>query len=133
MIAVNSCPRSNANRQSFAAAVVDAITAATVAASDASVSLNFDEGEDSDGWLNIDEDMLNGMLVRGSGSSWESKLGPSQNSNIEALSPENGGTEEDGGEDAITTEQADRLKKLAGKVEAFVEGEGDLEGARFDE
>jgi hypothetical protein len=33
----------------------------------------------------------------------------------------------------MATEQAARLKTLAGKVESFVEGEGDLEGARFEE
>ena len=97
------------------------------------VSLNFDEGEDSDDWLNIDEEMLNGMLAHSAGPSSQAKPAPSQKSNIDALSPEPGGIEEDGGEDAITTENADRLKKLAGKIEAFVEGEGDLEGARFDE
>lgn len=36
-------------------------------------------------------------------------------------------------EDRTTLEQADRLKELATKVEDFVEGEGDLDGARFEE
>jgi hypothetical protein len=36
-------------------------------------------------------------------------------------------------EDRTTLEHADRLKELATKVEDFVEGEGDLEGARFEE
>ena len=33
----------------------------------------------------------------------------------------------------LENEQASRLKSLAQKVEEFVEGEGDLEGARFAE
>jgi hypothetical protein len=36
-------------------------------------------------------------------------------------------------EDKLASEQAKRLKDLATKVENFVEGEGDLEGARFEE
>ncbi len=36
-------------------------------------------------------------------------------------------------EDRIASEQAARLKDLANKVEQFVEGEGDIEGARFEE
>lgn len=36
-------------------------------------------------------------------------------------------------EDRTTLEQADRLKELATKVQDFVEGEGDLEGATFEE
>lgn len=36
-------------------------------------------------------------------------------------------------EDRIASEQAKRLKDLASKVEIFIEGEGDVEGARFEE
>jgi hypothetical protein len=36
-------------------------------------------------------------------------------------------------EDEAATEQAARLKRLAEKVDAFVEGEGDLSGAMFEE
>jgi len=36
-------------------------------------------------------------------------------------------------EDRMASEQASRLKDLANKVEQFVEGEGDMEGARFEE
>jgi hypothetical protein len=41
------------------------------------------------------------------------------------------GTDES--EDRAATEQANRLQDLAKKVESFVEGKGDIEGARFDE
>lgn len=46
--------------------------------------------------------------------------------------PENNSDEVDN-EDIIAKEQASRLKSLADKVEEFIEGEGDLEGARFAE
>ena len=36
-------------------------------------------------------------------------------------------------EEELANEQATRMKSLAQKVEEFVEGEGDLEGARFTE
>lgn len=39
----------------------------------------------------------------------------------------------DDSEEHLASEQASRLKDLAAKVEGFVEGEGDLEGARFVE
>jgi hypothetical protein len=37
------------------------------------------------------------------------------------------------GEDEVAGAQAERLHKLAGKVRHFVEGEGDLDGAKFEE
>lgn len=36
-------------------------------------------------------------------------------------------------EDRLASEQAKKLKDLASKVENFIDGEGDLEGARFEE
>jgi len=36
-------------------------------------------------------------------------------------------------EDRVANEQASRLRNLAQKVEEFVEGEGDMEGAMFKE
>lgn len=36
-------------------------------------------------------------------------------------------------EDRLASEQASKLKALAGKVEDFVAGQGDLEGAQFEE
>jgi hypothetical protein len=41
--------------------------------------------------------------------------------------------DEDNPEDRAAQEQAAKLQSLAKKVEDFVEGEGDLEGARFAE
>lgn len=36
-------------------------------------------------------------------------------------------------EDRLAAQQAKQLKDLAAKVEDFIEGEGDLEGATFEE
>lgn len=36
-------------------------------------------------------------------------------------------------EDNIANEQASRLKDFAAQVENFVEGQGDIEGAKFEE
>ena len=36
-------------------------------------------------------------------------------------------------EDKVANDEAKKLQDLANKVENFVEGEGDLEGARFEE
>lgn len=41
--------------------------------------------------------------------------------------------DEESAEDRLASDQASRLKSLATKVEAFVEGKGDLEGATFEE
>jgi len=81
------------------------------------------QAEDSDEWLHVDAGDFDHML--------ESTMGKP---------PSEGGKEldvmdvdgPDGLEDQMATERAARLKTLAGKVESFVEGEGDLEGARFE-
>jgi hypothetical protein len=38
-----------------------------------------------------------------------------------------------GEEERLAQEQTEKLRGLAAKVERFVEGEGDVEGARFEE
>jgi hypothetical protein len=72
--------------------------------------------EDSDDWLNVNADDFDALL--------NNKMQTRPNEQPEKADSE---------EAEITNEQATRLKKLAQKVEAFVEGEGDIEGARFDE
>lgn len=110
---------SDATRKSFAKSVNEAIEQARaggVHGADSDTS-KFDTGEDSDDWLNIDEDMLDGMLK---GRTEPAHIGASQPPGVNA-------------EEEINSAQAERLQNLAGKVEAFVEGEGGLEGAKFDE
>lgn len=79
--------------------------------------------EDDDSWLTIDaQDFDQGLeaALFGNGNKPD---GMDVDLPSETESPE----------DKIASEQAKRLKDLATKVENFVEGEGDLEGARFEE
>ncbi|KAF8971494.1 SGT1 protein-domain-containing protein [Flammula alnicola] len=62
--------------------------------------------EDSDDWLNVDAQEFEQML--------EATRGQPK-------------------KDRLASEQAKKLKDLASKVENFIEGEGDLEGARFED
>lgn len=71
--------------------------------------------EDSEAWLEVSPDELDGLLSR----SGEAK----------AAAP----ALESQGEDAEAQAQAASLSELAKKVGQFVEGKGDLEGARFEE
>ncbi|RXW14539.1 hypothetical protein EST38_g11315 [Candolleomyces aberdarensis] len=79
--------------------------------------------EDSDAWLNIDEADFDSMLARSQGKAQKSKQGGKG----EQMDVDNQ-TEDD-----LATFQAGQLKDLASKVEDFIEGEGDIEGARFED
>ncbi len=80
--------------------------------------------EDDDGWLAIDaedfDDLLQKSVGRGSGDT-----------------PDRDKMDVDGStetaEAKLASEQATRLQELASKVEQFVEGEGDMTGAIFEE
>jgi hypothetical protein len=110
---------SDANRPSFAALVNNAVASAT--SSNFSVPSNVEDAtEDSDNWLSVDPSSLDGLLASASGMN-----------KATAQATDKMDIDED--EDAKVNEQAKRMKDLAGKVEKFVEGEGDLEGAVFDE
>ena len=57
-------------------------------------------------------------------------------SNVEARKPSDTMDVDEPGakaEDRLASAQAAKLQELATKVEQFVEGEGDIEGARFEE
>lgn len=69
--------------------------------------------QDSESWLDISPDELDGLL---------SRSGETRPAQAAAR-----------GEDAEAEAQAETLSVLARKVGQFVEGEGDLDGARFDE
>jgi hypothetical protein len=110
---------SDATRPSFSAMLTTAISQA----SDNPITSTRDE-EDSDDWLNVDARDFDNML--------EKTMGASKNEPRDAMDvdkPEVWDTEED----RISTEQASRLQDLAQKVENFVEGEGHVEGAKFEE
>ncbi len=71
--------------------------------------------EDSDSWLVVDPDELDGMLQAASGGIPRT-------------------TSTDGAEHGeLGDEHVKVLSDLAGKINSFVEGKGDLEGARFEE
>lgn len=76
--------------------------------------------EDSDDWLNIDASDFDAMLER--------TVGKSHTTNAEA----NTAMDVDD-EDRVAKEQASKLQDLAKKVQDFVDGQGDLEGALFNE
>ena len=77
-----------------------------------SETIIFDLGEDSDSWMQASPDELGDLFDEPSSMKTES------------------------GEDskgAIIGNQALKLKKLAEQVDTFLQKEGDLEGAKFDE
>ena len=72
--------------------------------------------EDDDSWLSVDSEQLDQLL----------------GSSVDAMDVD----EHDPGlsdDDRMAQDQASKLHNLAKKVESFVEGEGDIEGARFEE
>jgi beta-lactamase class A len=81
--------------------------------------------EDSDDWLNVDAEDFEDVLAQRMGIS---KDAPPENAHTNAQA-----RGQDASEDRVAHEQASRLRNLAQKVEEFVEGEGDMEGAMFKE
>ena len=112
---------SNASRPSFSAMLTTAISQ-----SKDNIISDTQEKEDSDGWLNVDAQNFDDMLEKTMGASRSKRSGLPENMDID--NPE-GRTEED----RAANEQASRLQDLAQKVESFVEGEGSVGGAKFDE
>ncbi len=110
---------SDASRPSFATVVQAAI-----------VQYSDDRGlpseeEDTDDWLNVDAADFDAMLEKTAGSSRDKGKGRATDKmDVDASENE---------EERLAKAQAARLKDLAKQVEDFVEGEGDLEGARFAE
>jgi ribonuclease I len=81
--------------------------------------------EDADDWLNIDPQDFENML--------QASLPASRRDADPAAMDVDNPEPAESAEDRLASEQASKLKELAEKVEGFVEGEGDLEGARFEE
>ncbi|KAG2156499.1 SGT1-domain-containing protein [Suillus bovinus] len=78
-----------------------------------------DETEDSDDWMNVDAANFDDMLER-------TRSQPqSQEMDVDSTCDEV--------QERIAKEQANKLQDLATKVQKFVEGEGDVEGARFED
>ena len=109
---------SDASRPSFA-------TAAQAAISQYTDDRAPPQQEDSDDWLNVDATDFDAMLEK----TLRSDKGKGKEKASDAMDDD---AQEDD-EDRIARMQAARLRDLAQKVEDFVEGQGDVEGARFAE
>lgn len=90
-----------------------------------SLLLSSELEEDADDWLNMDAQDFENLLHKPIPTPG-SKVDTDKMDVDSPKAPESY-------EDRLASEQASKLKELAAKVEDFVEGEGDLEGARFDE
>ena len=77
-------------------------------------SLVTDDKEDTDKWLEISPEELDEMLAR-------------------SAAPARGGDDQSMGTEGMDTEDGKALGDLAKKVEEFVGGQGDMQGARFVE
>ncbi|RDB28943.1 Protein ecdysoneless [Hypsizygus marmoreus] len=108
----------DATRESFAAQV-------NAAVSDLSLAPASQIEEDSDDWLNINAQDFETMLEQTMGASKPS----GQSDAMDVDSPKT----EEAASERLASQQAAKLKELAAKVENFVEGEGDLEGAKFED
>lgn len=106
---------SDASRPSFA----DQVNAALKSNPDTVLR---DEGEDPDDWIHVEPMDIERSLGRYS----QQVDQPIENTGVN-----NDGQKTE--EDRVTNEQASKLKNLADKMEGFVEGEGALEGAVFEE
>ncbi|KAF9474292.1 SGT1-domain-containing protein [Pholiota conissans] len=107
----------NALRQSFTSQVDEAIAQYRD-------NLNFvDIPEDSDDWLNIDAQEFEQMLEASYAKPKDDEAKDSSYRMEVDASPEH----------RLASEQAKRLKDLASKVETFIEGEGGIEGALFED
>ncbi|WVQ80382.1 hypothetical protein IAT38_002487 [Cryptococcus sp. DSM 104549] len=101
-----------AQRPSFAYLVDSAIASSTLTPEQ--LAAPPDAQEDPEDWLEISPDELDDMMLRASGRG--------------AASAQGGGEE---GKRELGEEDGQALQDLAKKVEEFVGGQGDLEGARF--
>lgn len=89
-----------------------------LALSRASEAIPDDVGpEDSDEWLNVDNSSFDAMLT-------QSVTNGEPDINIDSNGQEG---------NRLAQQESERLHDLASKVEQFVQGQGDLEGARFED
>ncbi|KAF9648515.1 SGT1-domain-containing protein [Thelephora ganbajun] len=108
---INSRKEDDVTRPSFASKINAALKAA------GHIDLSRCPEEEPDNWLDIDAENFDTMLQN---------MAPGQPEDIGAMNVEQK-------EEQLAQNQASKLKSLAQKVEKFVEGEGDLEGARFED
>ncbi|KAG8900124.1 hypothetical protein FRB99_006220 [Tulasnella sp. 403] len=112
--------KENANRPSFTAMVDEAISLATPYKDSVLSSSTVDVEEDSDQWMTVTPEELERTLESGRQASSAMDLDTPNNAKL-------------GNEDAEAQRQAEKLGSLAEKVNKFVRGKGDIEGALFEE
>ncbi|KAF8559346.1 SGT1-domain-containing protein [Imleria badia] len=106
------------SRPSFAALFNTALSRAPETLLDADLV----QTEDSDEWMNVDAKDFDEVLERAMRAG---------GSTMETHAMEIDG--EEAKEDRVAKEQTDKLRNLAAKVEQFVGGKGDVDGARFED
>ncbi|KZP00895.1 hypothetical protein CALVIDRAFT_533227 [Calocera viscosa TUFC12733] len=132
----------NATRPSFASLVETALAGPLL--EEEALEVSPGAKEDDEAWLNVGPEELEGLLERASGNPTAGKGSAPQDPRGSA--PENGGaritelTEDkeadvdmdmDAEEERVASREAERLREMARRVEEFVDGEGDVEGATF--
>ncbi|TYJ51770.1 hypothetical protein B9479_007642 [Cryptococcus floricola] len=98
-------------RPSFAYLVDNAVSSSTLSSEDLTASV--DTPEDDDKWLEVSPDELDGLMLRASGQDG-TKGAPGNEERME-----------------VGEEHGQMLGDLAKKVQDFVGGQGDMQGARF--
>ena len=86
------------------------------------------QDEDSDEWLDVNASDFDALLKQTSSQPLDADKNVPQSGTDFGSGSAVGDTE-----DRVATQQAERLQRMAQKIENFVQGEGDLEGALFEE
>lgn len=115
--------------QSPAKIIDDLREARKAAAPNSAPQQDVDLSEDSDDWLYIDQNRLEDMLKSKSGASKPDRA----EENGMDVDTGNGEQAEEDEDEKLAREQAKRLQSMAEKFQGFIEGEGSVEGALFDE
>lgn len=83
------------------------------------------DAEDDDDWLTVSAENFDSVL--------QEKMRPNDAPSTSREMDVDHSPNSENGEDGITKAQVAKLRDLASKVDAFVAGEGDAEGAVFEE
>jgi hypothetical protein len=110
---------SGASRPSFASQVNAAIAKAS---DDLGPSQDV---EDNDDWLTVSAEDFDSV--------WQEKMRPNDAPSTSSEMDVDHSPQSETGEDGVTKAQVTKLRDLASKVDAFVTGDGDVEGALFEE
>jgi len=81
--------------------------------------------EDDDNWLTVSTENFDSIL--------QEKMRPNDAPSTSRDIDVDHSPDSENGEDGITKSKVAKLRDLASKVDAFVTGEGDVEGAMFEE